>query len=304
MRIFTGREFVGIPGIQGMFVYKFAWNKFWRKPAPTGEEMPEYSVQAHEQENVYITPFEAQYPLMYGGIEVLDSQPTTTQKNQKPALIPITFTITVRVRMLKPKIALMQNVDWFGQVLAPYIQKSVKEFAGKKNYDQIIRDDKGKVSKDFRNLFLPQGGSLNRIQKQILDDAGVEITDIEITDIKPNQVFEDALLAQAVAERTARAKIAEAEGAKQVKILAGEAEKEYLSLVGEGKAAATLAQIEADMARIEKTILKTAGGPGAAAAELEKWHKMQDSKLTAYFGGGSNATPSIIIGATGQPLVP
>ena len=207
--------------------------------------------------------------------------------------------------MRKPKIALMRNVDWFGQVLVPYIQKSIKEFAGKKNYDQIIQDEKGKVSREFKNLFISPGGSLNQIQRQIMEDAGVEITDIEITDIKPNEEFEAALLAQAVAERMARAKIAEAEGAKKVKILAGEAEKEYERLVGEGKAAATLAQADAELVRIQKTILSTTGGPGTAAAILEKWHQMRGSGLTTYVEGGSDrGSVGILVGANGKPLAP
>lgn len=297
LRALFGRELVGIPGIQGIYTYKFAWNKFWRETID-GAETPEYTVQAHEEQLVYITPFEAQYPLQFGGIEVLSSkEDAANTQTKEEALIPITITITVRVRMIRPKIALMQNTDWFGQVLSPNIQKAVKDYMGDKYYDEVIRRARNGVSNDFADQFMR-----GEIPQLILNEAGVAIVSIGITDIKPNKQFEDALLAQAIAERAANAAVAKAEGEKKVKILQGQAEKEYAKLVGEGNAAKIIAEVEAEQKRIEQNILFATGGPGANAAMLEKWRLMAKSGLTTYVEGGSSATASILVGPNGRPI--
>lgn len=304
LRVALGHEFVGIPGIQGIYVYKFAWNKYWRKSIKnpeTGEveQIPEYTVKAHDEENVFITPFNSQYPLQYGGIEVLSSD---RNKNDEEALIPITLTITVRLRMRKPQVALMENTDWFGQVLSPSIQKAAKEFSGNRFYDQMIKEAKEKVSGEFADTFMK--GGLGSVKANILKEAGVEITSIGITDIKPNEEFEKALLNQAIAEREAKAKIAKAEGDKRVRILAGEAEKEYERLVGEGKAARILAEAEADRERILKTVLTATGGPGPEAAKLERYREMRQAGLLSYSEGGGPSGATILVGADGKPLRP
>lgn len=299
LRALSGYDFVGIPGFQGMLVYKFSWNKFWRK-VEGGQESPEYVVQAHASEDVYITPFEAQYPLKFGGIEVLSEENKVPGK--KKALIPITITVTVRVRMRAPRIALQTNTDWFGQVLTPNIQKAIKEFAGDKYYDWMIREAKAEGSRQFSAEFMQSGTALNQFSSKIRSNAGLEIIDIGITDIEPNKKFEDALLEQAVAEVAARAAITKAEGEKQVKILQGQAEQAYAELVGKGNAARILAEAAAEFERIRQTSIYAAGGPGEVAASLEKWRQIHGSGLSAYFESGSKGTGSILVGSNGKPI--
>lgn len=298
LRAASGYEFVGIPPFQGIFVYKFAWNKYWRVRA-NGAETPQYTVIAHDEDLIYITPFEAQYPLVYGGIDVISQD---RAQNADESLIPITLTITVRVRMLQPKVALMTNTDWFGQVLTPNVQKAAKEFAGDKDYNWMIREARRGGSQQFARQFMSAGGGLNQFSRTILTNAGVEITDIGIADVQPNKAFEDALLAQAIAERTARTKIAEAEGLKQAKILEGEAEKAYQKLVGEGNAARIIAEAEANMQRIDKTSIHVAGGAGMTAAMLERWREIHGSGLITYVESGTQSNVGILVGTDGRPI--
>lgn len=283
IRAMLGREFVGIPPIQGILVYKFAWNKFWRKEEG-GNATPEYTVQAHDREEVYLTPFESQYPLIYSGIDVIS---TDRPDNQEEVLISIGVTVTVRVRIRNPRVALCTNTDWFGQVLTPNIQRAVKEFAGDKTYDWMIREAKSRGSKDFSEQFMSSSTDPDSFYNRILRDAGVEVVDIGITDIAPNKAYQDALDKQAEAERAAKATVVTAEGKKKARILEGQGDSEYEKLVGEGKKAA----FEAVASSIGRQNVP----------DYIKWEGLKGSKLTYYAESGVGNAAGIVIGLDGKP---
>jgi len=282
LRAVTGREFVGIPGIQGLFRYKFAWNKFWRKEEG-GKETPEYDVQTHDPENIVFTPFESQYPLIFGGIEV---RAKSESQGADEALIPITVVITVRVRMIDPETALMTNIDWLGGVLIPNMQRGIKNFAGEKTYDDLIRGGKENIATELTGYIMGTEGSRSPFKLDVLRDAGVEIISIAVTDIIPNKEFEQALLKLAEAQRNALATIAEAEGKKKARILEGEGEAAYIEKVA-----------EAEAKRIKKTTIKVAKA-GSDAVTVEKWRQIHGSGITTYVDGSAG----ILIGADGKPV--
>jgi len=295
LRFLLGREFVGVPKIQGLYRYKFAWNKFWRK-AEGDKETPEYDVQAHDPENIIFTPFESQYPLVFGGIEVSAKKRGTgaIENTEEEALIPVTFVITVRVRMIRPETALMTNVDWLGGVLVPNLQKGIKNFAGNKTYDELIRGGMGKMTEQLAEYMMgPDENHPSDFRKAVLRDAGVDIIDVGVTDIKPNEEFEKALLDLAKAQRDALAVIAKAEG-----------DKKKSMLEGEGEAAKILSIAEAEAERIRKTTLQVAGGPGANATTIEKWRQIHGSGLTTYMEAGAGVQASILVGPSGKPVNP
>lgn len=301
-----GVDFVGIPGIQGLFKYNFAWNKYWRKTDEEGNEIPEYDVVAHNPENIIFTPFESQYPLRFGGIEViakgkneetkkeLTPAANTEEESEKinkteEALIPVAIDITVRVRMTRPETALMTNIDWLGGVLVPNLQKGIKDFAGEKTYDDLIRGSKRTITGELVKYIMGTEKKPSKFKKGILEHAGVEIIDIGVTGIKPNKEFEDALLNLAEAQRKALANIKLAEG-----------KKKEARLEGEGEAARILAIAGAEKQRIEMTTLLVAGGAGANATTIEKWRQIHGSGVSTLVEAGAQA--SILVGANGKPI--
>jgi len=298
IRAMFGREFVGIPGIQGLYRYKFAWNRYWRKTDKEGNETPEYDVQAHDTEIIYFTPFESQYPLTFSGIEVRAKGENNKKENgddfvpvtkSEEALVPITVVITVRVRMIRPKIALMTNVDWLGGVLTPNLQKGIKNFVGEKTYDDLIRGSKSDITRELIVYIMGTEEVPSEFRQDVLKNAGVEIIDIGVTDIKPNQEFEKSFLDLAKAQRDALSGITKAEGKKR------EAELE-----GQGEAAKILAIAEAEKNRIEITTLLAAGGPGVNATTIEKWRQIHGSGVITYVEAGTSA--SILVGTNGKPV--
>ncbi len=278
LRALTGYEFVGVPGFQGLKVIKFAWNKYWR----TDENSPIYGVVAHDPQLVYVFPFESQYPLTYEGID------TVAQNRIKPeelSLVAVTFVVTVRVRMLRPRIALATNIDWFGGVLIPKLQGVLKDFAGEKSYDELIRGARKTVTQELEEFVMGTNQTPSKFREKILQTAGVDIIDFSLVDIKPNKAFEDAQNELASEQRKASGVIVTAEAAKQAKILEGEGLEAYEAAIGRGKATAIKAIREA---------------AGSDSETYFKWDGMKSSKLGTYAEGTSKA--SILVGPDGRPI--
>jgi hypothetical protein len=297
-RAVSGREFVGIPRVQGLYVYKFAWNKYWRKKE--GEkEIATYEIQAHDSENIIFTPFESQYPILYEGIEVISKGMDVASG---APLIPIGFEVTVRVRMTNPRQALMRNVDWFGNVLVPDIQTGIKNFAGEKTYEQLIKGSKEGVAAEFITYMMGSDDDPSPFRSNVFARAGVEIIDIGVTNIIPNKDYEEALVNLGKAQQDAQSEIAKAEGEKQSTILKAEAQKQADILTGQGEAAKILSIAEAESKRIDLTTLKVAGGYGDNATTIEKFRQIHGSGLTTYIEDG--AKTSVLVGTNGKPVHP
>ncbi len=286
-RTALGLEFVGVPKLQGLHRYKFSWNKYWR--TADGVEL---APQAHEAEYIVFTPFDSQYPLVFSGIEV-----SAKDKNSddEEALIPIGITVTIRIRMRRPEVALMTNTDWLGGVVTPSILRAIKNFVGEETYDSMVRGSKGGVEKKFRAYIKGQD-----VGTEILRDGGVEVIEISITDIKPNPEFEKALVDLAVAQRDAQKTITTAEAQKKATILKAEGEKRAAELQGEGEAAAIIAKAQADAERIRLTTLLVAGRAGGDASMIEKWRSISSSNITTMLEAGAQG--GILIGPDGKPL--
>ncbi len=292
IRALLGYEFVGIPPFQRILAYQFTWNKYWRDTDKTGKQIAEYSIVPHDPHFIYMTPFWASYPLMFGGVEVKDEEVEMGNKKKKP-LIPITISINTRVRMIRPVTAIMSNTDWFGQVLTPTIQQALKEFAGTKTYENFVVDARDKLSEEFSKEFMSGNGRYHSFHDQILEDAGVEIVNIGITDIKGHEEYEKGLRDLAISKAQKEKKIVDAEGDKDAEIIRSE---------GSAKAMNNLSKAEAR--RLRKTTLATTGGPGAAAAGLEQFRYVRDSKLNTFVNNSGTTPTSILVGPNGRPIEP
>jgi regulator of protease activity HflC (stomatin/prohibitin superfamily) len=283
-RHYLGREFVGIPKIQGIYQYKFAWNKYWRSEE-AGRAKPVYEIQAHKAEYVYITPFEAQYPLKFEGIEVI----AKNDEDEDEVYVGVGFELTVRLRMRRPRIALMRNYDWFGQVLTPTIQRGIKDFVGDKTYDELIRASREGVAESLVQYLMGTDNDPSRFRQDLLRNGGVELIEIAITDIIPNQEFEKSLSVLATKQRDA-----------QGIIVIAEANKRAAELEGEGEASKIRSIAAADEERIEKTVLAIARA-GNAAVQLEKYRNLRGSGIVTLVEAGAQ-TP-VLVGADGKPII-
>lgn len=308
IRALTGREFVGIQPlhITGLYRYKSNWNKFRTKQQ--GEDnIPVQVVQEHGEEIITFTPFVHQYPLVFPGVEVLG---TDMEGNGEKPLIPITFIITIRVRMLRPRVALMQNVEWLGNVVTPEIRQFLKSWAPNYSYDELFggrskdsasqttgqkatTETRRNISREFREFFLgtPLSSDKTKIERsaarcKILAQAGVDLISIDVVDIVPNEEFEKALLEKATAYIKAEAGVITANGKRREREYEGQGEESFNAAVGRGKKSALEAIAEA----IGRDKMN----------DFIKWDSLGNSKITTYAEGGSKIA-GIIVGADGKP---
>lgn len=303
-RLLTGRDFIGIKPLRrtGLYRYKSNWNKF-RTKQQGDDNIPVQVVQEHGEEIVTFIPFVSQYPLVFPGVEVIGTEVEGTGKRP---LIPVTFIITVRVRMLKPRISVMQNVDWLGNVVTVEIRQFLKTWAAGRSYDELFRGSdvqqaggqrigaqvRTNITREFREFFLgtrlvddPTKMLRSPARRKILEQGGVDLISIDVVDIVPDKEFEASLLKQAKTRIDAETGVIAAEGKRREREQQGLGEEAYEASVGKGRAAG----IEA--------IKKAAG---ADAETYLKWFQLQNTNLTTYVEAGARA--SIIVGPDGKPI--
>ena len=102
--------------------------------------------------------------------------------------------------------------------------------------------------------------TINQILRAKLDEVtgrwGVKITNVEIREILPPMLVQDAMILQMSAERSRRALITEADGKKQAAITIAEGEKQAAILKAEGDRQASILRAEGER---QATILRAEG---------------------------------------------
>ena len=192
--------------------------------------------------------------------------------------------VTVRTRTIRPRVTYLTNTDWLGNVLTPKLQTVLKDFAGSKNYDQLITGARKDITQELKSYVMDEN-SLSHFKQNMLEFAGVDIIDFSLVDIKPNAIFEAAQNRLAERQKEAAGIVAIAEAEKKSKELDGQGQEAFEAAVGRGKAAGIKAIREA---------------AGADSETYLKWDRVRDSKLTTLVEAGAKA--SIIVGANGQPV--
>jgi regulator of protease activity HflC (stomatin/prohibitin superfamily) len=95
---------------------------------------------------------------------------------------------------------------------------------------------------------LAKRDDINSILRVKLDEVterwGVKVTNVEIREVVPPPVVQEAMTRQMSAERTRRAQVTEADGQKQATITVAEGEKQAAILVAEGERQAAILKAE------------------------------------------------------------
>ena len=303
LRNLTGREFIGFPFLRltGLHRFNHQWSRFWPKLDADGAQV--YEVQAHERQTLTFAPFISQYPLVFPGVEVIGSAVApaadkaagaeTDPTSQRP-LIPVTFTLTIRLKMIRPRMALMENTDALGNVLIPKIRAFLKAYAAQRSYDELFRSS-GQfsvvtVTQEFRNYFLATGNAPGTIRGEILDHTGYQLDDIQVVDIKPLGEYEQTLLNLAKAHVDAQKAYVDATGKRRARVEESQ-----------GEATAITNVAAADALRIQQTIIAAAGGAGPNAIAALIWDMIRQSNLTTLGGQGLGI---IVDPNSGRPMNP
>ncbi len=292
----TGREFVGIPKLKrtGIYGKKFRWAAFFPRTEGGGENgKPVYTPGWHDQEIVRAFPLVSSYPLTFTNIDVQGREVTTGD----PSIVQIAMTVIIRVRMLRPRIALMQNTDWLGNGVSPYLQGRIGDYmrtggddTNIMSYDRVIRRDRlnGRGSR-FRNTFLGtliNGGKQverSSLRLSLLAQYGVDLIDVQVVDVQTNEEFEKKLRALADADIDAAIIERQARAEAQKRKLQAEAEGEYIRQ--------TSAAIQDRLRRL----MESMGGDAASVRAIEYAYALRDSKLTTLAGAGV----SLVVGPDG-----
>ncbi len=262
-----GYHFVGVPPFQGMYRYKFSWSKYQIDDGDAS-----HSVIAHAPEIIYITPFESQYALPFKGIEMRGE---VRDPDAKQPLIPIGFELTFRVRIVRPMIALMQNRgDWFGGALVPRLQAELKDFCGDFTYENMVREARKSISKDFTDYIIGKQGNVSDFRRLLEEQVGVDILHISISGITPNKEYEAANIRRAEAERDADVERTRAQAERDATITIAEGKKRELILLGEGESSRITAE-------------KNAAGENYKDLLRQR---MVGGKLTTLVEGGANTS--------------
>lgn len=167
--------------------------------------------------------------------------------------VTVSVNTAVYYQIIDPRSAVYQveNLVMAIEVLA---NTTLRALVGKMELDRLFE------SRDEINTEL----------QQTLDEAGnkwgVKITRVEVQDIAIPREVEDAMRKQMVAERTRRAMIAEADGARQSEILQAQGERQAAIERAEGEKQAAILRAQGEQAAIN-TILE-AGGGGLAPKDI------------------------------------
>jgi regulator of protease activity HflC (stomatin/prohibitin superfamily) len=113
---------------------------------------------------------------------------------------------------------------------------------------------------------------INDILRAKLDEVtsrwGGKVTSVEIREIEPPRIVQDAMTKQMSAERSRRAVVTEAEGTRQAKVTVAEGEKQAAILQAEGERQAAILRAEGYALALEK-IFSVAKGLDANTMSLQ-----------------------------------
>lgn len=293
IRMITGREFIGIPQFRRTGIYRKRWQWGTYFPKAEGEKGdPEYQPKMHEKEIISTFPFVSNYPLIFSEVDVQGRSDKDQNFKDEPPMTQIVFKTIVRVRMLRPRIALMQNTDWLGAGMSQMVRGALTDFVREKTYDDLVRKkgDFNSPTSEFRQKFVgtrtTDGTRIVRsdLNRSILSQYGVEITDLNVVDINANEEFEKQLRELANADIMAEILLRNARAKKGERTLQGEAEEAYI------RSTANALKDRLNMLR------DSLGGDLASLRAVEYAYALRDSKLTTLAGQGIG----LVIGADGQ----
>lgn len=288
LRFLTGREWVGIPLLRrtGIYQKEWQWGVFFPK-TESGGENPVYEPKLHDKNVLSAFPLVSNYPLIFTNVDV---QGRSDLKSDEPPPVAITIKTIARIRMLRPRIALMQNKDWLGNGVAQVIRGGILDFVKNKTYDQIVRKaELNRGGSDFRNMFL--GTPINdgrqiersRLRRSMLQQYGVDVIDFTVVDIDANEAFEKQLQELANADIIAEILLRQARANREKRELEADAEKIFI-------------QRTAEALKERLQMMRDVLGDSASVRAVEYAHALRDSKLTTLASNGIG----IVVGADGQ----
>jgi regulator of protease activity HflC (stomatin/prohibitin superfamily) len=168
-------------------------------------------------------------------------------------------------------------------------------FCGELNADEFGGSDFTSDPNNKFNRFMREDASgLRRIGIDIVGNCSIaayELADSE-------QALRKALRQEEIAQVEIRTARSEAEAAAVGTIKAGEAEANAIKAKGQAKADALRAELEAKMDGAKK-LKEALGAPELAAGVLQN-EALAGGSIHTFVSGGSAATPSIMIGGTGN----
>lgn len=290
IRIITGREFIGVPQLRRTGIYRKRWQWGTYFPKAEGEKGdPEYQPMMREKEIISTFPFVSNYPLIFSEVDVqgrkdpnFDEQPITQ----------IVFKTIIRVRMLRPRIALMQNTDWLGAGVSQLIRGAIQDFVREKTYDDLVRK-KGNFNSpesEFRKKFV---GAINGdgtrmvrspLNRAVLSQYGVEINDFSVVDINANDEFERQLRELGNADIAAEILLRNARAEAEKRKLQGKGEEDYI------RATAKATKDKLTM------MMEAMGGDLSSLKAVVYAEALKETKINTLAGQGIG----LVIGADGQ----
>lgn len=290
IRIITGREFVGIPQLRRTGIYRKRWQWGTYFPKAEGEKGdPEYQPKMHEKEIISTFPFVSNYPLIFSEVDV---QGRSDETQDEPPLTQIVFKTIVRVRMLRPRIALMQNTDWLGAGVSQLVRGALQDFVREKTYDALVRKkgDFNIEASEFRQKFVGTRTTDRKtivrsdLNRSILSQYGVEIIDFNVVDINANEEFEKQLRELANADIAAEILLRNARAQAEQRKLQGQAEENYIRSVAQAtkdKLSMLMEAMSGDLSSVRAVVYAEA---------------LKETKISTLAGQGIG----LVIGADGQ----
>lgn len=261
-RLFPGLIWIGIPGINKVYTYKFIWTKVLK-----GAEMIER--MDPNVRSIFAKAFTY-------GMRLIDAE--------TKSMVKLSIDFGVVLRVVNPEIALFKNDKWLDMVTSTIVaafRDFIKTFEGPEN---VIKDQ-GVLGNMFFEYMQKKAPSTikgcNNIIEELRNARGVEVDAIQILNVDYGEWGTIAIEVK-TAEIRKEAQRVKAEGDKIAMILRGEAEKEYERLLGEGKAAGLTAYKDAQTIAFEKQFAKI----GVMPALVADWHQALQASQ-AYIEGGA-----------------
>lgn len=241
-----GLHWLGLPGMREVFDYEFEWSEKFR----THENGDVSRVIRHERTRIF---FVAGFPYI-----IMEEEAKTADN------YPVKLVYMVALRIVNPKVALFETVDWLKQAEG-FINRVGRSFAGEFTYNELRSEtDETDAAKRRRENFSLRVKKLNTL---LLDEQdagfcpapnsltgmighiGVAVDSAELLKVVlsgPNaQAHEQITLRETIAKADARAKVLTADADAYSAVMAKGAEAKGIQAIGKAQAEATNLQLEA-----------------------------------------------------------